>query len=182
MKHKRYKNTSLSKSLWLTMSVFLIVFTSCPVRKYIRLQLYKQQPTTQHSASPERYAIKDVKDCTVADKHQDGQVIISDALLGNFDGDAIVPVFFSSVLTIAALLYIKRNEQSFLFFRPRRPELPSVIPLYLQVRHIRIWFSILFERPFAVICPVVGSAPVLSACSRPFVPASAVSHCATTVQ
>lgn len=134
MASNHYKQSAFAKPLWLAMAIFFLVFCSCPVRKYIRLQLYKHTPLTERSVSPEHFKVKDVKDCTIAEKQEHGISIA--ALLLVPDGDGLIPFFFSA-LSFAALLLIRHRREDALLFKPPALRLQPV-PVYLRVRHLQI--------------------------------------------
>ncbi len=135
MASNHYRQSAFAKPLWLAMAVFFLVFSSCPVRKYIRLQLYKHNPITETSATADHFKIKDIKDCTIAEKLEHGVNIITSVVPS--DGNDLVPFFFYSALSFAALLFVRRNKQRLVLFKPLAPVLQP-IPLYLRVRHLQI--------------------------------------------
>lgn len=132
---RHYNPGMLAKSLWMAMAMFFLVVCSCPVKKYIRLQLYKHHPITEKSAYPDHIKIKDVKDCTIAEKLEQSSMVLA-APFFLFAGDDLVPLLSVALLSFAALIFFRRYERTVLF-KPHEPA-PRAVPLYLRVRHLQI--------------------------------------------
>ena len=136
MYKNRYKQSAVSKSFWLGMAVFFIVFSSCPVRKYIRLQLYKHVPLTETSSTSDHFKIKDIKDCCIAEKNEQTPTVVFHFLKGSVD-HGLNPFCFNTASSLTGLDFFKRNERSLVLFKPPS-RTPSSIPLYLQVRRLQV--------------------------------------------
>ena len=140
MNNIRYIRSGSTKAFSLGLAIFFVVFCSCPVKKYIRLQLYKHNPLTEAPSSsvPQGYNIKEVKDCSYAEKEEQGQPIVLISALQRFDGGHdVIPFAFYAALSFTALYFYKRNEDQLVLLKPRWGQ-HSVLPLYLQLRHLRI--------------------------------------------
>jgi len=136
MYYNNHRKSRVTGSLWLGIALFFLVFCSCPVKKYIRLQLYKQIPLTE-SASGDRYVTHDIKDCSYAERcDQAGTTIFSLFHIPDNSG-GFAGFFFPSLLSLIAFFFIKRNGLSYVLPRHRKRKLVP-IPLYLRVRHLQV--------------------------------------------
>jgi hypothetical protein len=136
-----YRRSLATRAFTLGMAVFFLVFCSCPVKKYIRLQLYKhhltEAPATP-SSTQENFGVKDSRDCSIAEKDEQAGVIVFLAFLQHStDSHDLIPFIFYTAMAFAALYFSRRKQQEPALYRPQRGNLPMV-PLYLQIRHFRV--------------------------------------------
>ncbi len=138
MRYDVYKRSGLSRHLWLGLAIFFVVF-SCPVKKYIRLQLYKHTPLTESTSGPQ-IATKDVKDCSIADKHNQLQVMPPPVVqrFAGGNGDTHFASFYLPLfISLASLLLFKRKDEEYLV-GDQSPGATGTVPLYLQYRHLQV--------------------------------------------
>ena len=68
MNHLKYKKTAFTRHLWLCFAIFLVLFNSTPVKKYIRLHVMHQEvPLT--TDAPIAFHSLLAKDCTLIERH-----------------------------------------------------------------------------------------------------------------
>ena len=135
MNNRHHKKSAFARSSVLVFAVFFILFASCPVRKYIRFQLYKHHPVTERAAGKDRVYIQDAKDCCIADKKENSQKVnFSTAQIAD---NNLVAFFFSAASLLAIPYLFERRKQLTLYQKPREGIVP-LFPLYLQVRHIQV--------------------------------------------
>lgn len=115
--------------------MFFLLFCSSPVKKYIRMQLYKKSPLME-SVAGDHFSKHDIKDCLIAERTDHGKITVPDLLL--FSGDPLsygfffIPLYFSIGLLIP---FRKRTDTSPIPIRIFA--LPSV-PIYLRHRHLSV--------------------------------------------
>jgi len=135
MLKRNYRRSPFTKGLWLGMAVFFVVFCSCPVKKYIRMHLYKQVPLVERTAG-DHMAPGDVKDCSIAERHQQVAEVVFTFLPPPPVHD-LVPFFLPSFISCTGIGYPKIAAGSrgvpVYYDRIRVP-----IPLYLWVRHLQV--------------------------------------------
>lgn len=137
MRNNYHKKTLLARSAWLGLALFFLIF-SCPVKKYIRLQLYKHHPLTEATSAPQQYSIKDVKDCSYADKHDQSQMITLSLFKRITDHPDFTPFYLASFLSFALFFLIKKEEEDTLHISDTSPDSPGSLPLYLRLRHLQV--------------------------------------------
>jgi len=135
MGYYHHQKSRLTRSAWIGLAVFFLVF-SCPVKKYIRLQLYKHTPLVETPAA-EQFATKDVKDCSIADKQEQSLVMPSAFLQRLSDHPDFVPYLLTTFLSFALFYLIKRKEDAYIVGDPS-PGSPDSVPLYLRLRHLQV--------------------------------------------
>jgi len=130
-----YKKSRLTRSAWIGLAVFFLVF-SCPVKKYIRLQLYKHVPIAETPAS-QQIAPRDIKDCSIADKQEQSQLMPLPLLQRLSDRTDFVP-FLLFAFSSVALLFIFKKEEDAHMVGDTSPGSPGSMPLYLRLRHLQV--------------------------------------------
>jgi len=135
MGNSNYKKSAFTRSAWIGLAVFFLVF-SCPVKKYIRLQLYKHLPLVETPAS-QQIAPKDVKDCSIADKQEQSQLMPLPLLQRLSDRTDFTP-FLLFAFSSATLLFLFRKEEDTYVVGDTSPGRPGSIPLYLRLRHLQV--------------------------------------------
>jgi hypothetical protein len=117
------------------MAVFFIVFCSCPVKKYIRMQLYKQMPFVE-TTTGDKLSTSDVKDCTIADRNDQSQTVILSFLHHLPTPVDPVTFFIPAVLSLLVLFLYRQDKRAYII--PRRTGIPVPIPIYLRMRHLQV--------------------------------------------
>lgn len=162
MENNHYRKSPLTRSAWIGLAIFFLIF-SCPVKKYIRLQLYKQHPLTETSSAPQQYTIKEIKDCSIADKHEQSQIISLSFLQRISDHPDLIPFYISAFLSFALLYFIKKDEEDTLVASDTSPDSPGSLPLYLRLRHLQVWYGIVSQclNFIAVSCDGFSSVSII---------------------
>jgi len=131
------KKSKVTRSLWMGMAVFFLVFCSGPVKKYIRLHLYNQKFVVENMKG-DHYSTYDIKDCLIADRHQQTEINILSFL--QHPGDDLhkdVPFFIApSGLPGIAVSFFRKDEEQYTASLLKGIAMP--IPVYLWVRHLQV--------------------------------------------
>jgi len=135
MFYKNHRKTLFTRSLWLGIAVFFVVFCSCPVKRYIRLHLYRQSGIVEN-IKVDHFSTNDVKDCTIADRPEHAQPSHFVFVCAPADHDDAV-VFFQSAFQSVFNSYIFSAEQPKALMR-EQDDLPVPVPLYLRMRHLLV--------------------------------------------
>ncbi len=122
--------------MWLAMAVFFTVFCSSPVKRYVRLHLYTQKAVNTNAAG-DHFSTHDIKDCLIADKHQQSEMGSLAHIQAPADDlqhfDPFFPNHFTPELVLA---FFRKDEVRY------APSLPHGIamstPVYLWVRHLQV--------------------------------------------
>ncbi len=130
------KKSLVTRSAWIGLAVFFLVF-SCPVKKYIRLQLYKQHPLKETSSAPQQYSIKEIKERSVVDKQEISQIISLFVQNRVSDHPDFIPFYIAAFLSFALFYIFKRDEETYIISDPS-PGSPGDLPLYLKLRHLQV--------------------------------------------
>jgi hypothetical protein len=135
MHYDSYKKSKFAGSIWLGMAVFFVVFCSCPVKKYIRLQLYKQTPLTE-STSGDRFITHDIKDCSYAER--DDQATTAVPVIHKATGPQDIGAYLQlESLSVSLNWYSAKDERS-VNIRRGMPVSFAHLPLYLLIRHLQV--------------------------------------------
>ena len=132
-----HKESRVTKPLWLGLAVFFLVFCSSPVKKFIRMQLYRNNPVAERSASGAHLSTHDIKDCVIAERVDISSIAIPIACLN--DGIPEMPqAFFLNGLAAMAFLplFIKYRHKRVVTHQ--RWHLSPPMPRYLMVRHLQV--------------------------------------------
>ena len=136
-----YKRSNATRVFTLGMAMFFLIFCSCPVKKYIRLQLYKHKLLSEapmSTSTQEHFGVKDSRDCSIAEKDEQAGVIMFLAFLQHStDTHDLIPFIFYTAMAFAALYFSRRKQQHPVLYRSQRGS-PPLLPLYLQIRHFRV--------------------------------------------
>ena len=135
MQNDRYKASGLSRSLWMGLAMFFVVF-SCPVKKYIRMQLYKQFPPVE-SASHPQLGIPQGKECSTADRHNLALVIPKPPANTRSGGNDLAPILLPVFIVNVFLLIARKKGKEHVFYVQDTGD-PGTVPLYLRLRHIQV--------------------------------------------
>ena len=136
MQNDQQRASRLTRSLWMGLALFFVVF-STPVKKYIRMQLYKHYPPTEQ-VSMEHLGIPEGKDCSIADKHN--QALAVSAATHHFSGgsDGLLLVILPTLIC-SALRFLTGKREEVDAPNGQDPGLSlSAVPLYLRYRHFRV--------------------------------------------
>jgi len=141
MNNDKYKRSLIAKYFWLSLSVFFIVFCSCPVKRYIKIQLYKQGAPIESTSSNGAFS-KELKDCNLIDKHGVLQVVrLSEVSrpkpLRPIVEKTPLQLFFPISLTEDLLHFFKKNNRSFCYHSTPH-HIPGVMPLYLRCSRLQV--------------------------------------------
>jgi len=116
--------------------VYFLICCSSPVKKYIRMQLYKHHPVIESTAG-EHFVTHDVKDCLIADRVDQAKISVPVLFLNNAGPD-FSPIFIlPALISIAFLLFFSRVREAYTGLRARRLPL-SGSRRYLLLRHIQV--------------------------------------------
>jgi hypothetical protein len=135
MKYNRYQTAWLTRSLWMGMAVFFVVFCSCPVKKYFRMQLYRHSALATNTTG-DHYSRTEVKDCTIAEREDQTQINFICFLHGACsDHDFIVPLQWLVQQSPNAFAVLQKK-----FVPIPPPDAPPALslPLYLRMRRIQV--------------------------------------------
>ena len=136
MNYNSYKKSILTRYIWLGIAVFFVVFCSCPVKKYISLQLYKHTALADNSKG-DHFSKTEVKDCTIAERDDNAGHI--NMVVFQFPERHPVEFnyFVPSLLPLLSFYY--REEQDYHINVPHViGAVPIGIPLYLHIRHLQV--------------------------------------------
>ncbi len=136
MQNDQQRASRLTRSLWMGLAMFFVV-CSTPVKKYIRMQLYKHYPPTEQ-VSLDHLGIPEGKDCSIADKHNQALAITAtaDHFLAGSDG---LLLFILPTLIFTAFRFITgRKEETHIPHGQDPGGGLSTVPLYLRHRHLRV--------------------------------------------
>ena len=130
------RHSLFSRTFWMGMGVFFVVFCSSPVKKYIRLQLYKQKQLVENT-SGQHFSTHDVKDCTIAERNDQTQA----SLLSFIHGPLEIPGFNLCLVSTCNsftcdTFYPSANKISIAF--PETNGVVMSIPLYLRIRRLQV--------------------------------------------
>ena len=132
------KKSKVAGTLWLGMAVFFLVFCSCPVKRYIRLHLYSQKSEAE-TTKGNHYSTYDVKDCTIADRHQQSEITILSFLQRPADDIHHGDVLFHLPSLLSFTNSVLAGKDIGAYIASISPEgNPMPIPRYLWVRHIQV--------------------------------------------
>ncbi len=136
MRNQNHKRSKIAGTLWMGMAVFFLVFCSCPVKRFIRLHLYDHKSIAVNP-NTDTYSTNDVKDCSIADRHQQSNIIVLSFL--HRDADPHDLVTFLSPLSLSSLsLYFSTTDKESPGTISGPHGMPMPIPVYLWVRHIQV--------------------------------------------
>lgn len=119
--------------MWLVLAIFLLVFNSTPVKKYIRLQLYRQGVPIELNTS-EHINICNHGDCTLLDRHEIS-TSVSHVIAQSSDLDIFL--FLTAIVAGVALLFVRKRGN-----KTNYPDVAiatgSVVPLYLHICKLQV--------------------------------------------
>jgi len=124
----------LTRSAWMGLALFFLIF-SCPVKKYIRLQLYKQHPLKETSSAAQQISIKEIKDCSIADKQESQLAVVLHHMMP--DANDLTVFYLATSLSVALFFFFRRTEEYYIVSDPS-PGSPGTVPLYLRLRHLQV--------------------------------------------
>ena len=130
------KESRLSRPLWLGLAVFFLVFCSSPVKKYIRMQLYKHHPVVERSAG-QHLSTHDIKDCLIAERVDLAKILTPTLFINDEAPDMASDFFVTSLIALAILSLFTQYSLSRAVPR-RRWRMATTMPRYLMVRHLRV--------------------------------------------
>ena len=116
-------------------AVFFVVCCSCPVKRYIRLHLYKQSPLLEKTLAA-HVSTNDVKDCTIADRNDQSPAIVFSFYQNAANPHVFVTFYIPAFLGLLSLYFFKRREESYIIIDGTG--MPVPIPLYLRMRHLQV--------------------------------------------
>ena len=129
----KYKKKDTVSHLWFALAVFMLIFNSTPVKKYIRLQLYKHGAPVELN-SGEHIGVCTHGDCTLLERHEIS-THISYAIVQSTDLDIFF--FLSAIVAGVAFLYFRKRRDG-----TNYPEIDTfkgdAVPLYLHVCRLQV--------------------------------------------
>ena len=136
MQNDQHRTSRLTSSLWMGLALFFVV-CSTPVKKYIRMQLYRHYSATElvslaHAGMPEG------KDCSIADKHNQAIAVsvTADHFLAGGNG---LLLFILPTLIFTAFRFLTGRKEEVCAPQGQDPGGGfRSVPLYLVHRHIRV--------------------------------------------
>jgi|GEM_PF-1412636 len=137
MYQKTHKRSAFVGATWLGLAVFFMVFCSCPVKRYIRMQLFKQHAPIENTSGAS-ISTNIAKDCTVAERQDQGAIT---TLIASFPGPTpqrdVVTAFIPALLAFAGLYFFRKKDDLFVIHHLHQG-IPVPIPLYLRLRHLQV--------------------------------------------
>lgn len=129
-----YYKTRLKHSVWIGIALFFVVFYSCPVKKYIQIQLRQIPPTNVPSTIAQNTSNVN-KICNI-NRHALSQKVILANIQHNSDFDLDILLLLSSLLSFLGLLYLREDQLK----NKRQQQGPpnGLIPLYLQIHKLQV--------------------------------------------
>jgi len=130
------KKSKITRTLWMGMAVFFLLFCSSPVKKYIRLHLYNQKFVVENTKG-DHFSTYDIKDCLIADRHQQSEISILSVIHGPSDDlQQDFAFFLPSFIPNKAIAFFRKEERQHTATLPDGIAMP--VPVYLWVRHLQV--------------------------------------------
>jgi len=138
MSYNKHKRSLLIRHLWLGLAMFFIVFCNCPVKRFFKLQLYRDVVPVESTSGSGLFS-KELKDCNMIDK----KGLVTTTICPNF----IVPdpqppslpvaVFMSFIIATELFYFFRRRSKTTYFSFPAYA-LSGRLPLYLQCHRLQV--------------------------------------------
>ena len=136
-----YKRSRLTRYSWLGLAIFFIIFCSCPIKRFFKLQLYKHSDPIESSSNNAAFA-KELKDCNLINKHGLVKVV-------RFTNNTkpkpeptikeIPPfVFFVSTLVTDDLFDILKNKRSKVLRLYTSYPIAGTLPVYIALHRLQV--------------------------------------------
>ncbi len=130
------EKSNVTRSLWMGLAVFFLVFCSGPVKRYIRLHLYNQKFVVENT-NCEHFSTHDIKDCLIADRHHQAEIgILSIVQQPSDDLQKDFSFFSPSFIPNKDVAFFRKEERPYTASLHHRIAMP--LPVYLWVRHLQV--------------------------------------------
>lgn len=133
MNINKYRKAETANRMWLALAIFMLIFNSTAVKKYIRLQLYRQGAPIELS-NAEHINICNHGDCTLLERHEI-TTSIGHAVIQSSDLDIFL--FLSVIAAGIALLFVRKRGNS-----TNYPDVAVAaggpVPLYLHICKLQV--------------------------------------------
>ena len=136
-----YKRSRLTRYSWLGLAIFFIIFCSCPIKRFFKLQLYKHSDPIESSSNNAAFA-KELKDCNLINKHGLVQVVRFANITRPKPEPTIkdVPpfVFFVSTLVSDDIFDIFKNKRNKTRDLSASYPIDGALPIYLALHRLQV--------------------------------------------
>lgn len=136
-----YKRSRFTRYSWLGLAIFFIIFCSCPIKRFFKLQLYRHSDPIESSSNNAAFA-KELKDCNLINKHGLVKVVRFANVTKPRPEPAIkdIPpfVFFASALVSDDLFDIFKNKRSKVSRFCTSYPIAGTLPVYLALRRLQV--------------------------------------------
>jgi hypothetical protein len=129
-----YNRAKLKHAIWISIALFFVIFYSCPVKKYIQLQL-GQLPEASPISTVITQSVSSVNKICIINRGISLQKIIP-PFVKHTNLDPVVLFLLSSLLAFLGLLYLddlfsikKKLQQAHRY---------GLVPLYLQIHKLQV--------------------------------------------
>ena len=137
--NNNYKRSRITRHSWLGLAIFFIIFCSCPVKRFFKLQLYKHADPIESTSNNLAFS-KELKDCNLIEKR-----ILQSATFPDFRSpepkqpnslmaDMALPLLF---LTGFVPFYERKKREPSLLWAYTCPK-DGDLPLYLRCHRIQV--------------------------------------------
>jgi len=129
----KYRKSETASRMWLVLAIFLLVFNSTPVKKYIRLHLYNHHTAIEFNGS-EHLSICNHGDCTLLDRHEISNKVYH---ITAQPSDTDTWLFITAVLSGVCLLFL-RKERNNRTYPEQSDTMGKLVPLYLNICKLQV--------------------------------------------
>lgn len=129
----KYRKSETASRAWLVLAIFLLVFNSTPVKKYIRLHLYKHSAAIEFNGS-EHLSICNHGDCTLLDRHEISNKVYH---ITAQPSDSDILLFITAVLSGVCLLFFRKERNNRTYPEHTIAE-GTLVPIYLHIRKLQV--------------------------------------------
>lgn len=129
----KYRKSETASRMWLVLAIFLLIFNSTPVKKYIRLQLYKHGAAVELNGA-EHVSICNHGDCTLLDRHEISNKVYH--IIAQ-PSDTDILLFITAVLSGVCLLFFRKQRNNRTY--PEHSDTKgTLVPLYLHICKLQV--------------------------------------------
>lgn len=128
-----YNKARLKHSVWIGIALFFVLFYSCPVKKYIQVQLRQIPPTNLRVVVQNTSNVNKI--CNI-NRHALSQKVILANIQHNSDFNLDILLLLSALLSFLGLLYLKEDQLKNKRQQPAPPD--GLVPLYLRIHKLQV--------------------------------------------
>ncbi len=133
MKNRKIQQSAIARHLWLSLAVFFLLFCSTPVKKFIRMQLYRHTTFVTGNYPGAEFSRKDIKDCTIAERQDKDTEVFK--IVFNAQPAAPIVFYVPALLIVLSFFFQNKDSQypiavSYFIPPPKR--------LYLKLKHLQV--------------------------------------------